>query len=96
MSRTRGASRASHGPHTSPGVLGGHCDPPALDRAECGWETSASVSPPLLSMTEYCPKTWQMRLGGVRGEGERCGSQTVSWQKNRGRWPGKVIIQLWN
>lgn len=37
MSRTRGASRASHDAHTSPEAPSGHCDPSALDRAECGW-----------------------------------------------------------
>lgn len=79
MSRTRGASRASHGPHTSPEALDGHCDPPALDRVECGW---ASLRPCLPSPSpvevDHCPKTWQMVVRGAVVESRRRGSHEVS------------------
>lgn len=66
MSRTRGASLASHDPHTSPEALDGHGGPPALDRAECGgWVYLGECRPPLLFMVEYCPKTWQVEVGGA-------------------------------
>lgn len=77
MSRTRGASRASHGPHTSPEALDGHCDPPALDRVSVGGQASTSVFPPPPVEVDYCPRTWQMAVRGALVECRRRGSHEV-------------------
>lgn len=97
MSRTRGASRASHGPHTSPEALDGHCDPPALDRVEYGWASLPQCLPfPSPFEVDHCPKTWQMVVRGDPVECRKRGSHAVSRGKVKyvQDWTG-VILRLW-